>query len=128
MTRTSSMNWLRTSIFAVIALMAFAALAQIASQPAWAARNGIFTDAEPFRAFAAVTKSDSTTYGIPGADHPQPIEALYVGGTGDIALVGQDQATAVTLVGVPAGSVLYVSPYKIMSTNTSATGIVALYH
>jgi hypothetical protein len=70
---------------------------------------------------AAVTKSDTTR--LVG------VRALYVGGTGDIAVVfaADDTNTAVTFVGVPAGTILPVAVQKVMSTNTNATSIVALY-
>ena len=66
---------------------------------------------------AAVTKSDSTTF--------TRTRGLYVGGAGDVALdVG---GTVVTFVGVPAGALLPVSFLRVMSTNTTATSMVALY-
>lgn len=70
-----------------------------------------------FGAFA-VTKSDSTT--LAG------VRALYVGGAGDVAVMPLGSTVAVTLVGVPAGSVLPIRVTKVMSTNTTATSIVAL--
>ena len=78
---------------------------------------------EPFRRFAAVTASDSTTY---GTTTTPPIDALYVGGAGALALAGSD-GVATALPAVPAGTVLGVSPSKIMATGTTATNIVALY-
>lgn len=90
-------------------------------------KTGNFVADEPFRAYAAVTTSDVTTYGVTGATSPKPIEALYVGVTGDVALVGQDQAAAAVFKAVPAGTVLWVSPYKVMATGTTATNILALY-
>lgn len=103
------------------------ALALAFATPSFAARVGSFVADEPFRAYAAVTTSDATTYGIPGATNPRPIEALYIGVTGDVSLVGQDQATAAVFKAVPAGTVLFVSPYQIKATGTTATNILALY-
>lgn len=74
--------------------------------------------AAPAQSWANVVKSDSTTY------QPKP-KALYVGGAGDVVL--QDtQGNSATFACV-AGQILPMRPYKIMSTNTTATGIVALY-
>lgn len=67
----------------------------------------------------AVTKSDTTTY--------QGMRAIYVGGAGDVAVKFFGNATAVTFVAVPAGTVLPVQAEKIMETNTDATNIVALF-
>lgn len=70
----------------------------------------------------AVTKSDSTVLPV--------TRALYIGGAGDVAVVFEDKGSggsAVTLAGATAGSVLPVRVLKVMSTNTTATNIVALY-
>jgi hypothetical protein len=67
----------------------------------------------------AVTKSDATIL--------ETTRALYVGGTGDVAVVMADGGNAVTFSAVPAGSILPVQVTKVMSANTSATLILALY-
>ncbi len=67
----------------------------------------------------AVTASDATTY--------NPTRALWVGGAGNVAVQFSSQDSAVTIVGVPAGTLLPVSVTKVMSTNTTATSIVALW-
>jgi len=67
----------------------------------------------------AVTKSDTTAY--------TGMRGLYVGGAGDVALMAPGATAAVTFVGVPAGAVLPVQAVKVMSTNTTATSIVALF-
>ena len=76
----------------------------------------MFTDCP--RTFTACTPSDATDvsgcYGI------------YVGGAGDVAVKGLGQATAVTLVGVAAGTIIPGRFSRIMSTNTTATDIVLL--
>jgi hypothetical protein len=67
----------------------------------------------------AVTPSDSTDLGEP--------RALWVGGAGDVAMrFTGSGATTVTLVGVPAGTLLPVAASKVMAA-TTATSIVALY-
>jgi hypothetical protein len=68
---------------------------------------------------AAVTKSDATVL--------NPTRALWVGGAGNVAVIFTKGSAAVTLTGVPAGTLLPVQVTKVMSTNTTATDIVALY-
>lgn len=68
---------------------------------------------------AAVTKSDATILPV--------TRALYIGGAGDVAVIFAGDTAAVTLAGALAGSVLPVQVTKVMSTNTTATNIVALY-
>ncbi|HBY59942.1 MAG TPA: hypothetical protein DEH78_08965 [Solibacterales bacterium] len=72
--------------------------------------------------FAAVTPSDSTTFS------PVP-RALYVGGTGDLTVIGagDDTGTPVTFSTVPAGTLLPIAVSKVMATGTSASNIVAVY-
>jgi hypothetical protein len=72
---------------------------------------------DPARGGFAVTKSDSTVL--------TNVRGLYVGVSGDVAVVFKDTATAVTLKAVPVG-ILPVQVTKVMSTNTTATDIVAL--
>lgn len=66
----------------------------------------------------AVTKSDSTVIAV--------CRALWVGGAGDLSLVFADGGSAVTIAGVPAGTLLPVQVTKVMDA-TTATSIVALY-
>lgn len=66
---------------------------------------------------ALVTKSDTTVLNA---------RALYIGGTGDVAVIPLGQTAAVTFSAVPIGF-FPVSVSKVMSTNTTATLIVALY-
>jgi hypothetical protein len=68
--------------------------------------------------FAAVTPSDSTV--LTG------VRGIYVGGTGDLTVVGGDGATTVTFKAVPVGTVLNISPSKVKATGTTATLLVAL--
>lgn len=74
---------------------------------------------DPAEGFAAVTPSDS-------ANFARMARALYVGGAGNVAVVGKD-AVAVTFVGVPAGTILPVECIRVNSTNTTATSIVRLW-
>jgi hypothetical protein len=72
-----------------------------------------------YSTYAAVTKSDSTQLNC---------RAIYVGGAGNIALSVNGVADAVTITGVAAGTFLPIAldGGRIMSTNTTATAIVAL--
>jgi hypothetical protein len=79
---------------------------------------GRSTDTAPAYRGAAVTKSDATIL-------PQT-RALYVGVTGDVAVIFAGDTAAVTLKAVPVG-ILPVQVTKVMSTGTTATDIVALY-
>lgn len=73
------------------------------------------------RKLASVTPSD--TVNLPGG----VCRALYIGGAGDIAILAEDDSSAVTLSGVVAGQVVPVRAKRVNSTNTTATLIVAMY-
>lgn len=75
--------------------------------------------ADPAEFAEAVTKSDTVNFTGGAA------RALYVGGAGDVAVVLKS-GTAVTFVGVPAGTILPVECKRVNSTSTTATSIVAL--
>ena len=68
---------------------------------------------------AAVTPSDTTLINC---------RALFVGGAGNLAVASSGTATAVTLTGVAAGTIVPIglNQGRVMSTNTTATLIVAL--
>lgn len=68
---------------------------------------------------AAVTPSDAAVF-------DSSTRGLYVGGAGDVAVTMESGAVA-TFVGVVAGSVLPIRCSKVMSTDTTATSIVALF-
>jgi len=67
----------------------------------------------------AVTPNDS-------ADLPTPARALYVGSTGNVALIPNRGGTAVTFTNIPSGSILPVQAYRVLATGTTATSILAL--
>ena len=71
----------------------------------------------------AVTPSDS-------ADLAMEARALYVGTGGNISLSAYDPSTgkraSVTFTNVPDGSVLPVRTFRVNSTSTTASSIVAL--
>ncbi len=85
--------------------------------------NGM-TDADfsakvvPARKLAAVTPSDTTVL--------SGVRGLYVGVTGDVAVLAAGDAAAQTFKAVPAGTILPVEAAKVMATNTTATNILAL--
>ena len=67
----------------------------------------------------AVTPNDTTSYGL---DY---LDALYIGGAGNVAVVTAG-GTTLTFVGAVAGSIIPVQCQKVMATNTTATSIVGL--
>lgn len=69
--------------------------------------------------YELVTPSDTTSF-------TSPVRGLFVGGAGDVAVVGLD-GTSVTFTGVVAGSILPVICTRVNSTNTTANNIIALY-
>lgn len=77
-----------------------------------------YMTSDPAYDAAAVTKSDSTDLGN--------VRGLYIGGQGDVAVTTAG-GSVVTFSSVPAGSILPIQVAKVMSTNTTATAIVALY-
>ena len=75
-----------------------------------------------------VSKSDTTTF--PPFDNGtsvQTTKALYVGGTGDVAVVMQG-GQSVIFVNVQGGTILPISVIKVLSTNTSATIHAGLWY
>lgn len=68
----------------------------------------------------AVTPND-------GAPLATGARALWVGGAGNIVLRLWNDAADVTLVAVPAGTLLRVCPRFVRATGTTATNMVALY-
>ena len=67
---------------------------------------------------ATITKSDTNTH--------EPPVIVYVGVGGDVAIVPPMSTTAVTFKNVPSGGVVPCKASKIMSTNTTATDMVAV--
>lgn len=68
---------------------------------------------------AAVTPSDTVALAY-------DCIGLWVGVTGNVAVTMQDGSKA-TFTAVPSGTLLPVSPAFVNATNTTATGIVALF-
>ena len=72
----------------------------------------------PYRKAEAVTKSDTV-------DLTNVSCALWVGGAGNVVVIMQD-GTQVTFTGVAAGTLLPICISRVLSTNTTATNMVAL--
>ena len=70
--------------------------------------------------YIAVTPSDTTVYS-------PAIVWLYVGTTGDVAVLGKNDTTAVTLKAVPQGTqlVFRYPVQKVMATGTTASTLIA---
>ncbi len=81
-------------------------------------RNYIAGGDGPYEHAAAVTPHDTN-------DLPFRTLALWIGGTGDVSFITMNGET-VTLVAVPAGTLLRVRADKVRDTGTDATLIVAL--
>lgn len=77
----------------------------------------------PSRHGAAITPSDT-------ADLASVPKAIYVGGGGDIAVIGVDapaNATGIIFKAVPAGTTLPFRARRVLATGTTATNLLALY-
>lgn len=81
------------------------------------ANIGNLTSHFPYQKATAITKSDSTTY-------TPPLDAWIPGTTANVAIV--DLAGNTVTIAVIAGQLYEIGASKIMSTNTTATGIVGL--
>lgn len=75
---------------------------------------------DPAENATAITPNDSTELS------PVP-RGIYVGTGGNLALLLVRDSVAVTFVNVPDGSIVPARALKVMSTNTTASDIVALY-
>lgn len=74
----------------------------------------------PARGAIAVTPSDSTVLA-------SDVKALFIGGAGNVSVYMRGSTTSVTFAGCSAGQVLPIQVDRVLSTNTTATNIVALY-
>jgi hypothetical protein len=74
----------------------------------------------PITAMDAVTPSDTLDLAV-------PCRAVWAGVAGNISIIAADDSVAVLLKGVPAGQWVPVQAKRILSTNTTATDIVAGY-
>lgn len=53
--------------------------------------------------------------------------AIWVGGAGNVKVDFVSQGTAITLTGVPAGTLLPIQVSKVYNSGTTATTMTALY-
>lgn len=65
-----------------------------------------------------ITPNDTVT-------QPSSIEAIYVGGAGDVTIT--TQAGSATFKAPPIGTILPVKPVKVMATGTTATLLIGLW-
>jgi hypothetical protein len=72
----------------------------------------------PIISAQAITPSDTTVL-------TQIPRGVWVGGSGNLAVLLQGDTVPVTFLGVSGG--LSIAPQKIMATNTTATNILAVY-
>ncbi len=75
--------------------------------------------AGPGEQFFAITPHDSTNFAY-------TVRGIYVGVVGNVVVVNE-AGTAVTFIGVPAGTILPVYAIRVNSTSTTATNLVGLY-
>ncbi len=75
----------------------------------------------------AITKSDTADQLTSGIAKQSNASQVYVGTTGNVAVICAEDSSAVTFVGVPAGTILPVLVTRVMSTNTTATNMVGIY-
>ncbi|MBP7118460.1 hypothetical protein KBA63_00070 [Candidatus Woesebacteria bacterium] len=78
----------------------------------------------PSSQFVAFTKSDSAFIEYNGVR--KITKAVYVGGTGDMA-VKNSLGTTVLIESIPAGTLLPICVDQILSTNTSASKFIAIF-
>jgi len=85
---------------------------------------------DTFSRFQATVISPLTTAASVTPHNTNELEyvtrAVYVGGTGDVAVTMQDGGS-VTFVGVPAGTLLPIRVKIVKATGTDATAIIALW-
>ncbi len=61
-----------------------------------------------------------------GSDLPSATRSIYVGGAGNISVIMANDDAAVAFINVAAGSVLPIRVKQVLSTDTTATDLVAL--
>lgn len=77
-------------------------------------------DEGPAFRLVAITPNDSTDLIQHG------LRALWVGGAGNVAIRALSDGSAVTIAGVPAGTLLPIAVARVLATGTTATNIVGL--
>lgn len=74
-----------------------------------------------YSSFQAVTPHDTNVLAKGTCD------AIYVGGAGNVTVRSADDASNVTFIAVPVGTILPVRTKQVRSTATTATNLVALF-
>lgn len=77
------------------------------------------SDAAPAKTWKAITPSDTTNL-------PAGCRGIYVGGAGNLALVGDDN-TVTVFTAVPVGVFMPCGARRVNVTNTTATLLVGLF-
>lgn len=92
-------------------------------------KNALMNEAKNYNDGQAGTDYDG--YAVTPADAtvlPNGItRALFITGTGNVAITLADGTTTAVLTGVPANTIVPVGAKIVASTGTTATGIFALY-
>ncbi|MCR4374687.1 MAG: hypothetical protein NUW22_07540 [Acidobacteria bacterium] len=78
----------------------------------------------PFNHFQAIALSD--TIDIPKVAPERYPDGVYVGATGNITFLNTT-GTSVLMKAAIAGTILPISPKRVMATGTTATDLVACY-
>lgn len=73
----------------------------------------------------AITKSDTVNIADAGGKTVST-RGIYVGGAGDVDVL-MDKNQEVLFKAVPVGTILPIETSRVMSTNTTATLLIALY-
>ena len=76
---------------------------------------------QPYNVYRAITKSDTVNFRDGACD------AIYCGSTGNVVVIMED-TSAVTFTGVFSGEILPVRAIRVNNTNSTGTGLVALYY
>lgn len=74
----------------------------------------------PGRNFFNITPHDSTNF-------TYETRGIYVGGAGNVKILGVGDATAIVFTAVPVGTILPVRAVRVDSTGTTATLLVGIY-
>lgn len=82
-------------------------------------RGGLRTNIDPSPSLVAITTSDTTVYS-------PPLRRIYVGTTGNVAILAQEDTDPVVFTTVPAGTFIPVVALKVMATDTTASDLVGM--
>lgn len=79
--------------------------------------------------FISDTRASISAFAITpndGADLATNTRGIYVGGTGNLAVILEDDTSVVTFMAVPVGSLLPIRVKRVNSTGTTATNLIGL--